>query len=235
MQFDKICRWILFSKEKVMIIKIATSALAVFIAIIAHEIAHGFVAKRLGDNTAQNAGRLSLNPLKHIDIFGTILLPILLFLAKTGFIFGWAKPVPIDYSKLKYSKLGVVMVASAGVLMNFLLALVSAILLKLSLLIPFPALSGILAMFWLQMIFFNIVLAVFNLLPIPPLDGSKILLGWSDNPYIERFLNSERSGLIFIIIIAFVVPALLQTFGIHFNPFAAYLRQTSILLAGWLI
>ena len=217
-----------------MIIKIATSALAVFTAIIAHEIAHGYVAKRLGDDTAQQQGRLSLNPLKHIDIFGTLILPVLLFLAKTGFIFGWAKPVPINYAKLR-SKYGIVLVASAGVMMNFILALISAVLLKLSLLIPFGAISGVLAMFWLQMIFFNIVLAVFNLLPLPPLDGSKILLGWSDNQYIQKFLNSDRTGLIFIIFMAFILPALLQTFGINFNPFAAYLRQTSLLLTGWLI
>ncbi len=217
-----------------MIIKIATSALAVFTAIIAHEIAHGYVAKRLGDDTAQQQGRLSLNPLKHIDIFGTLILPVLLFLAKTGFIFGWAKPVPINYAKLR-SKYGIVLVASAGVMMNFILALISAVLLKLSLLIPFGAISGVLAMFWLQMIFFNIVLAVFNLLPLPPLDGSKILLGWSDNQYIQKFLNSDRTGLIFIIFVAFILPALLQTFGINFNPFAAYLRQTSLLLTGWLI
>lgn len=217
-----------------MIIKIATSALAVFTAIIAHEIAHGYVAKRLGDDTAQQQGRLSLNPLKHIDIFGTLILPVLLFLAKTGFIFGWAKPVPINYAKLR-SKYGIVLVASAGVMMNFILALISAVLLKLSFLIPFGAISGVLAMFWLQMIFFNIVLAVFNLLPLPPLDGSKILLGWSDNQYIQKFLNSDRTGLIFIIFVAFILPALLQTFGINFNPFAAYLRQTSLLLTGWLI
>lgn len=234
MQFHQIGWWILFGKEKIMIIKIATSALAVFTAIIAHEIAHGYVAKRLGDDTAQQQGRLSLNPLKHIDIFGTLILPVLLFLAKTGFIFGWAKPVPINYAKLR-SKYGIVLVASAGVMMNFILALISAVLLKLSLLIPFGAISGVLAMFWLQMIFFNIVLAVFNLLPLPPLDGSKILLGWSDNQYIQKFLNSDRTGLIFIIFVAFILPALLQTFGINFNPFAAYLRQTSLLLTGWLI
>lgn len=234
MQFHQIGWWILFGKEKIMIIKIATSALAVFTAIIAHEIAHGYVAKRLGDDTAQQQGRLSLNPLKHIDIFGTLILPVLLFLAKTGFIFGWAKPVPINYAKLR-SKYGIVLVASAGVMMNFILALISAVLLKLSFLIPFGAISGVLAMFWLQMIFFNIVLAVFNLLPLPPLDGSKILLGWSDNQYIQKFLNSDRTGLIFIIFVAFILPALLQTFGINFNPFAAYLRQTSLLLTGWLI
>lgn len=218
-----------------MIVKITTSALAVFVAIIAHEIAHGFVAKSLGDNTADKAGRLSLNPIKHIDLFGTILLPILLFLAKTGFIFGWAKPVPVDYSKLKNSRYSIILVASAGILMNFVLAILSSILLKLSLQISSPTISGILSMFWLQMIFFNIVLAVFNLLPIPPLDGSKILLGWSNNSYIQKFLNSDRYGLIFIIFLAFVLPSLLQTFGINFNIFASYLRQASIFLAGWLI
>ena len=225
----------MFSKEKIMTIKIITSALAVFVAIIAHEIAHGLVAKYLGDDTAQKSGRLSLNPLKHIDPFGTILLPIILFLSKTGFIFGWAKPVPINYSKLRTSRYSIILVASAGVIMNFILAFLSSILLKISLMIPSPTVSGILAMFWLHMIFFNIVLAVFNLLPIPPLDGSKILLGWSNNIYIQRFLNSDRGGLIFIIILAFVFPVIIQTFGINFNPFASYLRQTSLLLASWLI
>ena len=218
-----------------MIIKIVTSALAVFIAIIAHEIAHGWVAWRLGDQTAKTAGRLSWNPLKHVDFFGTVLLPLLLFLSKAGFIFGWAKPVPVNYNNLNHRKRDVVLVASAGIIMNLLLAAVSSLLLKLSLMIPWASLSGILAMFWLNMIFFNVILAVFNLLPVPPLDGSKILLGWSDNIKVQRFLASDRSGLIFIIVLAFILPVVLQTFGINFNPFAAYLRQTSLWLAGCFI
>ena len=218
-----------------MIIKIVTSALAVFIAIIAHEIAHGWVAWRLGDQTAKTAGRLSWNPLKHVDFFGTVLLPLLLFLSKAGFIFGWAKPVPVNYNNLNHRKRDVVLVASAGIIMNLLLAGMSSLLLKLSLMIPWASLSGILAMFWLNMIFFNVILAVFNLLPIPPLDGSKILLGWSDNIKIQKFLASDRSGLIFIIVLAFILPVVLQTFGINFNPFAAYLRQTSLWLVGWFI
>lgn len=218
-----------------MLIKIVTAALAVFIAIIAHEIAHGWVAWRLGDNTAKSAGRLTFNPLKHIDPFGTVILPLLLFFAKTGFIFGWAKPVPVNYNNLKHRKRDVVLVASAGIIMNLLLAVISSLMLKLSLLLGWPALSGILAMFWLNMIFFNIILAVFNLLPIPPLDGSKILLGWSDNAKIQKFLNSDRTGLIVIILGVFVLPVVLHGFGISFNPFAAYLRQTSLLLAGWLV
>ena len=215
-----------------MIIKVITSATAILTAIISHEIAHGYMANKLGDNTAKNHNRLSLNPLRHIDFFGTIIVPILLFLSKTGFIFGWAKPVPVDYSKLKHPKRDIVLVASAGIITNLLLAFISSLMLKLSLQIPHSVSSGIISMFWLQMIFFNIVLAVFNLLPIPPLDGSKILLGWSDNPHIQKFLSSERTGLIFIVFLAFIVPSLLQALGISFNPFADYLRQTSIYLAG---
>lgn len=218
-----------------MIITIITSAIAVFIAIIAHEIAHGWVAYKLGDDTAKKQDRLSLNPVKHIDMFGTIVLPILLFLSKSGFIFGWAKPVPVNYYNLQHRKRDVILVASAGIIMNVILALVSAVLLRASLLIPNHIISGILAMFWLHMIFFNIVLAVFNLLPIPPLDGSKILLGWSENPSINKFLNSDRHGLIAIIFIIFIIPAILQHFNIDFNPIASYLRYTSLTIADWLI
>ncbi len=218
-----------------MIVKIITSAAAIFIAIIVHEIAHGWMAWRLGDKTAKNAGRLSLNPLKHIDLFGTIILPVILFLSKTGFIFGWAKPVPVDYNNLHNRKRDIILVASAGIIANLLLALMSSVLLKLSLMLPSQIIRGILAMFWLNMILFNIVLAVFNLLPIPPLDGSKILFGWSDNPYIQKYLNAERAGLLAIILLIFILPSFLIFFDIDFNPFSAYMRQTSLRLANWLI
>ena len=143
----------MFSKEKTMIVKIITSAAAVFTAIIIHEIAHGWAAWKLGDDTAQKAGRLSLNPSKHIDLFGTVILPIILFLSKSGFIFGWAKPVPVNYENLQYRKRDIVLVASAGIAANLILAGISAVLLKLTLFIPSPSVSGILAMFWLQMTF----------------------------------------------------------------------------------
>lgn len=211
-----------------MILKLTTSALAVFIAIVFHEIAHGLAARYFGDRTAQNSGRLSLNPLKHIDPFGTVILPALLFLSKTGFIFGWAKPVPVNYRNLKPKKLGLFAVASAGIVANLLLAGLSSVLLKISLFIPWQVLSGILSWFWLQMILFNVILAVFNILPIPPLDGSKMLLGWSDNPKIQRFLNADRQGLLIIVFLAFILPALLQVFQIQFNPFGDYLRTTSL-------
>lgn len=225
----------MFGKEKIMIVKIITSAAAVFTAIIVHETAHGWAAWKLGDDTARQAGRLTLNPAKHIDVFGTIVLPIVLFLSKVGFVFGWAKPVPVNYNNLKHRKRDVVLVASAGIAANLVLAGISAVMLKLALSVPSPSISGILAMFWLQMIFFNIVLAVFNLLPIPPLDGSKMLLGWSDNPAVQKFLNNERNGMVLIIFLAFILPILLQTFGIVFNPFASYLRNVSLTVVSWLI
>ena len=107
-----------------MIINALLAILAVFISIIAHEIAHGYTALKLGDDTAQKAGRLSFNPLKHINLFGTIILPLLLFFSKIGFVFGWAKPVPINYAKLKSDR-NIAIVASAGILTNLGLAFIS--------------------------------------------------------------------------------------------------------------
>ena len=218
-----------------MIRTVIISAIAIFTSIIAHEIAHGWVAWKLGDDTAKQAGRLSVNPIKHVDIIGTLLVPFLLIASKIGIVFGWAKPIPVNYSKLKHYNRDIILVSAAGIVMNIFLALISAVLLKLSLMLPFQNLSGLLAMLWLHMIIFNIVLALFNLLPIPPLDGSKILLGWSNNPRIISFLNSERSGLVFIIIFAFILPVILQKFDIYFNPLATYLRQSTFWLASWLI
>ena len=187
-----------------MLIKILTSAVAVFIAIIAHEIAHGYVARFLGDNTAAKAGRLSLNPLRHIDFFGTIIVPILLFLSKAGFIFGWAKPVPVNYNALRRRKRDIVLVAAAGIITNLLLAALSSLLLQLTLWLPSTLFSGILAMFWLNMILFNIVLAVFNLLPIPPFDGGKILIELIQL-IIRRPLSMRAQTILSYIGIAFIL------------------------------
>ena len=210
-----------------MIIQILISVAAIFIAIISHEIAHGWVAWYLGDDTAKKQGRLSFNPTKHVDPFGSIFLPILMFLSKSGIVFGWAKPVPVDYSKLKHKKRDFILVSAAGVIANFVLALLSAVLLKISLLVPVNMLSGILAAFFLNMIFFNVLLGIFNLLPIPPLDGSKILLGWSDNKYIQKYINSERIGMMFLIIILFVIPVIIKYAHINFNPITAFLQQST--------
>lgn len=218
-----------------MIIQILISVASIFIAIISHEIAHGWVAWYLGDDTAKKQGRLSFNPIKHVDPFGSIFLPILMFLSKSGIVFGWAKPVPVDYSKLKHQKRDFILVSAAGVVANFILALLSALLLKISLLIPVNMLSGILAAFFLNMIFFNVLLGIFNLLPIPPLDGSKILLGWSDNKYIQKYINSERIGMMFLIILLFLIPVIIKYAHINFNPITAFIQQSTKAIVTMLI
>ena len=210
-----------------MIFQILISVATIIIAIISHEIAHGMVAYYLGDDTAKKQNRLSLNPKHHIDVFGSLFLPILMFFSKSGIIFGWAKPVPVNYDNLKNKKRDFVLVAAAGVAANFALALISALLLKLSLLIPQNLLSGILATFFLNMIFFNVLLGVFNLLPIPPLDGSKILFGWSENKYLQKYINADKQGILFIIIILFVLPVIIKFVGINTNPIATFIQQTT--------
>lgn len=210
-----------------MLISLIVNFVPIIIAIILHEVAHGYAAYKLGDNTAKINGRLSLNPLKHVDPFGTILLPAMLIFAKAGFIFGWAKPVPVNFSNLHHPRRDLLIVASAGMVTNIFLALISTVLLHLSSLIPNLYLQGILGLFFVNMVAFNIVLAVFNALPIPPLDGSKILFGWMNNRYAQNYVNAERNGSIFVILIIFIVPMIARYLGFDFNPFGSYLIKTS--------
>lgn len=210
-----------------MLLSIVVYFIPIIIAIVLHEIAHGYTAWILGDDTAKRLRRLSLNPVRHIDVFGTLILPALLLLSQTGIVFGWAKPVPVNFSRLSNPKRDTILVASAGIVMNILLAIISAGLLKLTPLISSQLTQGIVALFLINMVVFNIVLAVFNALPIPPLDGSKILLGWSSDPRIQKFLDAAKAGSVFIIFIAFILPVICRYFGVEFNPFGWYLIKTS--------
>lgn len=189
------------------LIKGAIAVIVLLIAVIGHEIMHGAVANKYGDSTAKDAGRLSINPIKHIDPFGTILVPLMLFLANSPFLFGWAKPVPVNIMRVleKGGYNGAVAVALAGVAYNFALAIVASLLLSFMVGMEAGLAVNIFAYFLIQMVVFNVVLGVFNLLPIPPLDGSQALsylalkLGIAD---IARFFNKiERYGMIFLIII----------------------------------
>ncbi|MBQ9235386.1 MAG: site-2 protease family protein [Alphaproteobacteria bacterium] len=217
-----------------MIINALISVVAIVISIVAHEVAHGFVACKLGDDTAKKAGRLTIKPWRHINWFGTLVLPLVLFLAKTGFVFGWAEPVPVNYAKLK-SRRNIILTALAGSAANVILAIAAALLLQLWQWVPHNLVMGILGKFLLYMVFVNLILALFNLLPVPPLDGAKVLLLWDKNPYIRRYLQWEKYGLIAVVSIVFIIPAFMQACGIHFNPLADGLKTIAAYVASCII
>ena len=204
----------------------------VLIAIIAHELAHGWMSCYLGDSTAKDNGRLSLNPLKHIDLFGSVILPAILLLSKIGIVFGWAKPVPVNYNNFKHFRRDIVLTASAGIMMNLWLAIVSALFLSLTSFIPVFYIQGILSLFFLNMVVINILLAVFNIIPIPPLDGSKIFFGWINKPWARNYVGAEREGLAAIVLLAFILPAVGNSFGVNLNVFGQLLiRSTKSVLS----
>ena len=192
------------------------------IAITFHEAAHGWMAERCGDNTARLLGRVTFNPLKHVDPFGTLILPGLLLLLKAPFLFGYAKPVPVNFGRLNHPKRDMIWVALAGPGINLLLAFGAALCLHL----VEPATTRITA--WLSenlqnAIFFNVILAVFNLLPLPPLDGGRVVTGLLPNPYAWRFAQLERYGLLILIGLLFIVPLVAGQLGLEFNPVASLL------------
>jgi Zn-dependent protease len=175
-----------------------------------HEVAHGYEAERLGDPTARNAGRLTLNPLKHLDPFGSVLLPLLLYFATNGtFVFAAAKPVPYDPRNLKYPRSGSAKIAFAGPATNFLIALAFGILMRIF--VYFPVSDAFLTLIAV-IVYVNILLGIFNLIPIPPLDGSRILfaaLPPSEAVYrVMHFL--ERWGLLLVLVFVFFGFGLLQ-------------------------
>lgn len=181
-------------------------AIPIIIAITLHEAAHGYVALYFGDGTAQRAGRISLNPLRHVDLFGTILLPALLLLSHAGFVFGYAKPVPVNFAELHHPKRDMIFVAAAGPLMNFLLAIFSA-----GLMFVMVHAGGnyplLLAGLWAS-VEINLVLAVFNLLPIPPLDGGRVAVGILPQPFSSALAQLSRFGMLLLVGVFIVLPLL---------------------------
>lgn len=191
--------------------------LPVLLAVTMHEAAHGLVADRLGDDTARRAGRVTLNPIKHIHPIGTILLPGLLLALGAPFLFGFAKPVPVVISRLRRPRRDGILVALAGPAANIVLACLGMLLVNL-VLGPSDSLGLWLYDNAVNLILINLWLAAFNLLPVPPLDGGRVLLGLLPAPFAALVASRERHIALLLLASIFLIPLLLGRLGINFNP-----------------
>lgn len=213
--------------------------LPVLTAITLHEAAHGFVASRLGDDTALRLGRVSFNPLRHIDRFGTILLPGLLLLVQAPFLFGYAKPVPVNFRKLNHPRRDMILVAAAGPGINIAMALAAALLLHAADLLPVTigewTSENLINAFWL-----NIMLAIFNMLPLLPLDGGRVLTGLLPGRLAVPYARTERYGFLILMGLLVLPPLIAAQMGSDFSllgwillPPVEYVGTLLGSLAGW--
>jgi Zn-dependent protease len=200
--------------------------LPLVIAITFHEAAHGFVAHRLGDNTAWQLGRVSFNPLKHIDPFGTLLLPAILLLSHSPFLFGYAKPVPVNFRALRHPRLDMVWVALAGPATNIALALVAAAALHLLGFAPESAAQWIFDNLK-NALLINVVLAVFNMLPIPPLDGGRVAVGLLPNVLAIPLSRLEPYGMLILIGFLILLPMAGTQLGLNLDVISTILRTVT--------
>ncbi|MGD2075203.1 MAG: site-2 protease family protein [Gammaproteobacteria bacterium] len=208
--------------------QIAAWLMPVLLAITVHETAHGLAARRFGDRTAQMLGRLTLNPIKHIDPVGTILVPALMLMLPGGFVFGWAKPVPVDWRNFKHPKQDMAWVAAAGPGANLLMALAWAVLARIALGLPAESWFALPMLFMgAAGIFINTILMVLNLLPLPPLDGGRVLTGMLPGRYAYQFARIEPYG--FWILIALLLTGLL---GFVLWPFVSLFLDMLASVAG---
>ena len=193
------------------LLDLALAAIPIILAITLHEAAHGYAALALGDTTARDAGRLSLNPIKHIDRFGTIILPGFLLISqllmpphKIYFMFGWAKPVPVGAWRFKNPRRGMAIVAIAGPMMNFFLAWLAALVMPMA---DNPsAIQAMVQQFLLYFMLSNLVLGLFNLVPIPPLDGGRIAVGLLPLNLANAWARLERAGILVVLLVVFILP-----------------------------
>jgi Zn-dependent protease len=200
--------------------------LPLVIAITFHEAAHGFVAHCLGDDTAWKLGRVSFNPLKHIDPFGTILLPGLLLLSHAPFLFGYAKPVPVNFRALNHPRIDMVWVALAGPAINILLAALAAAAFHLIGLVP-PGSAQWVADNLKNTLVINVVLAVFNMLPLPPLDGGRVAVGLLPDVLARPLSRLEPYGMLILIAILIALPLLGAQLGQNLDVISQYIRATT--------
>ena len=198
------------------IYQVSVWIIPVLVAITFHEAAHGYVAWRLGDHTAKDLGRVSFSPIRHIELMGTIIVPLILLIFRAPFLFGWARPVPVNFGNLRKPRRDMVLVAAAGPVINLLLALGSAILLHI---VPF---LGDETGKWISnnlgnSILINLVLAVFNMLPLPPLDGGRVAVGLLPKVLGNQLARLERVGFLIVILLILVVPLVGNTLGLEWN------------------
>jgi len=208
----------------------STWVLPVLIAITFHEAAHGFVAWRLGDPTAHERGRVTFNPLRHVDPFGTVILPALLLISPLPFVFGWAKPVPVAFHRLHRPRRDMILVAAAGPGINLGLALVSAILMNVAVWVPEP-LATWLILNLAHAILINLLLAIFNMLPLPPLDGGRVAVCLLPQALAVPLARLERYGLFILVGALFLLPMLGERLGVEINLFRWLVWQP----AEWLL
>jgi Zn-dependent protease len=196
----------------------STWIIPVLFAVTLHEAAHGFVAWWLGDDTAYRQGRVTLNPFKHIDPFGTVLLPAFLLLIHAPFLFGWAKPVPVAFERLHNPRRDMVLVAAAGPATNLFLAAIAALLFRVVGFLPGGSADWSAQVIY-NAILLNLVLAVFNMLPLPPLDGGRVAVGLLPNFLSRPLAGLERYGMLIVIGVIFILPMVGSQFGVDLDVF----------------
>lgn len=211
------------------------SLLAAILAIVLHEVAHGYAALALGDDTARRAGRLTLNPIAHVDRVGTLIVPGALLVLNSifggQFMFGWAKPVPVDPRAFRHPRQYMALVALAGPASNFALAWIAAYALRLT---PDGDLGELADAFLASFILFNLILGLFNLLPVPPLDGGRIAVGVLPLPMAIAWARLERVGLLIVVFLVFLLPMLLRDFGAGGDPVQSLLGAALQWAIQWL-